>query len=279
MANEFTQVNDNFFSNIDENIERISFANQRSKGIWYQEKNKLLWVGFVDGIAYYENKIPIKIFDDKTHEPVIANQFAETKNNELIIATVNQGVYFIKDKKITRHYTTTDGLVSNNIKRIVLNNNQLWMIVDSKVQCLDIDKKTITVTIDAQDGLLSTELYDVEVLKDTIYVASSKGIQYFPASIETKNIITPISLINYFKSDDSLYKDFNSISLSYNTKNIAIQLQAIALKSNGKFTYQYRLLPTDTNWIAVSSNENIVRYSTLSLVNIFFKVEYLMRIL
>ena len=271
LVNEFTQIKDNIFSNIDENIERISIANQRSKGIWYQEKSKLLWVGFVDGVAYYENKMAIKIFDEQTHKPIIANQFAETSNNELIIATANQGVYFIKNKKIIKHYTTANSLLSNNIKRIVLNNNQLWMIVDTKVQCLDIDKNTITATIDAQDGLRSTDLYDIEILSDTVYVASSKGIQYFPTSIETKNIIAPTSLINYFKADDSLYKNCSSISLAYNTKNIAVQLQAIALKSNGKFTYQYRLLPADTNWITVSSSENIVRYSSLSYGNYIFQ--------
>ena len=162
-------------------------------------------------------------------------------------------------------------MLSNNIKRIVLNNNQLWMIVDTKVQCLDIDKNTITATIDAQDGLRSTDLYDIEILSDTVYVASSKGIQYFPTSIETKNIIAPTSLINYFKADDSLYKNCNGISLAYNTKNIAVQLQAIALKSNGNFTYQYRLLPSDSNWITVSSKENIVRYSALSYGKYIFE--------
>ncbi len=267
---EFKQLINPIFIDSSKDFKRVLIGLQRGKAIYYQEKLKVLWVGFVDGVAYYENQIPIKLIDEKSNSPIIANQFLETSNHSLLIATVNQGLYLVEGKKIIKHITTQNGLSSNNIKRACFVNNIVWMIAGKNVDAFDLKQSKIISTINMQDGLLSNELSDIVLLRDTVYVASSKGIQYFPKNISTTNSIEPVCLINSFKVDDILYNFQNEISLENTVKNISINLQAIAIKSNGDFKYQYRLLPTDTNWITVSSKENEIRFSSLSYGNYTF---------
>ncbi len=261
---EFKQLMNPVFIDSSKDFRRIVIGLQRGKAIYYQEKSKLLWVGFVDGTAYYENKIPIKLIDEKSNKPVIANQFIETNDDRLLIATASQGLYLVRNKKIVEHITTQNGLSSNNIKRACILNNIAWVIAGKNVEAFDLRQSKIISTINMQDGLSSNELFDIVLLRDTVFVASSKGIQYFPQNISTTNSIEPVCLINSFRADDILYNFQNKILLNNNVKNISINLQAIAIKSNGDFKYQYRLLPTDTNWITVSSKENEIRFSSLS---------------
>ena len=243
--------------------ERITISTQRCKGVWYQEQENTLWGGYVDGLVYYQDKMPIKFIDPKTAQPLIATGFDEAVDGIMYVATVEQGVYAIKNKKITAHYTVSNGLLSNRIKRIHVANNTLWIICGGAVQALQIQTGKIK-TINTTDGLNSSEIFDVEVLHDTVYVASAGGLQFFPASIETKNQVYPVSIISSIEADDVFFSTSEKVELAYNTKNIVINLQGIALKSDGQFTFQYRLLPSEKNWISVSANENIVRFSSLS---------------
>ena len=271
LLEEFTPVSSNYFYNlkIDGN-ERMIIAEQRCKGIWYQENEKLLWVGFVDGLAYFENKKPVKFKDPETGQPIIAIGFDKDANDNLFIATVEQGIYVVKNKKVTGHITIANGLLSNRIKRIRLSNEYLWIINGGAVQAWNIKSNEIK-TINTTDGLLSSEIFDVEVLHDTVYVATASGIQFFPQNIETRNSFSPVSLIAAVKADDSDIALTNKATLPYYTKNITISLQGIALKSDGNFTYRYRLLPADTSWISVSANENMVRFSALPPGNYTFE--------
>ena len=243
--------------------ERITISYQRCKGVWYQESENTLWVGYVDGLVYYQDKKPIKFIDPATGQPLIATGFDEAFDGTLYVATVEQGIYAIKNKKITAHYSTANGLLSNRIKRIHIANNMLWVICGGAVQALQTKTGKIK-TINTTDGLISSEIFDIEILHDTVYVASAGGLQFFPASIETTNPVSPVSIISRIEADNTVFSTPTPIELAYNTKNIVLNLQGIALKSDGHFTFQYRLLPSEKNWISVSANENIVRFSSLS---------------
>ncbi len=249
---------------------RLVISTQRSKGLWYEEKNQRLWIGFVDGLSYYEKKKLIRFIDTNTGQPLIATSFGESEDGILYVATVEQGIYGIKDKKIVSHFTEEQGLLSNRIKKLVYYKGSIWLVCAGVVQSLKTDSKEIK-TINGADGLNSPEIFDIEILNDTVYVASAAGLQFFPASIETQNAVLPICNVSKIEADGKLFSTNNPIKLSYNTTNIAITLEGIALKSDGKFTYEYRLKPGEENWIAVSSNENIIRFSSLASGNYSFE--------
>jgi ligand-binding sensor domain-containing protein len=266
VLNNYDTINKKYYFNNDGKTawKKLVLKEQRCKAVCYIEPTKTLWAGFIDGLNCIKNKQIIKVVDPQTRKSIIASQFIyDTINNLLFIGTIKQGIFIIKYDKIINQINTKNGLQSNEIKSFRVYKNTIWIVGNSKVESYNLLTKQVKI-IDEQDGLLSKELYDIEVLNDTVYVASSKGVQYFPYNIETHNANVPIALIQYFKADDSLYNAANSIKLKATTKNIEINLLGIALKSNGNLQYQYRLLPNDSNWITVSALENVVRFSSLS---------------
>lgn len=245
-------------------LEKSILSAQRSTPVWYDEEEKTLWTGFVDGVAFSNNRQWVKLYDPETKQPVVASAFTGGPQNQLIIASIERGIYLVKNRKIVRQFSTSQGLLSNRIKAMRCANNRLWAICGPGIQCIDLETGVITCTLTVTDGLLSSENYDIEIINDTVYAASSKGIQFFPAAIHSKNEVAPVSMISGIWADGKTLLPGSKMELDYNTRNLVISLQGIALKSDGRFTYQYRLLPSDTSWISVSANENVVRFSSLS---------------
>ncbi len=138
--------------------ERMVIAEQRCKAVWYQEKEHLLWAGFVDGLAYFENKKPVKFKDPISGQPIIAIGFDEQEDGALYIATVEQGIYVVKNKKVIAHITVTGGLLSDHIKRIKLSRDYLWIINGGALQGKNLQTGKVK-TINTTDGLLSSEIF------------------------------------------------------------------------------------------------------------------------
>lgn len=243
--------------------ERFLISDQRSKALWYQQDSKNLWVGYVDGLVRYENSQQFSFTDPRSGLPIIASSFQEAEDNTLYVATVEQGIYVIKNKKIVNHFNKSNRLLSNKIKKIKLAKNTLWIICSGSIQALDLITGDIR-NITPADGLGSSEIFDIEIMKDTVFVASAYGLQFFPTSIKTRNLVKPVCNISKIEADDVQYSRNQSINLKYGTKNISFHLQGIALKSDGSFTYQYRLRPGETDWITVSANQNQIRFTSLA---------------
>lgn len=252
----------NYLPAENKNWKQLILSEQRNKGVWFDESSNTLWCGLVDGLVYYENKKAARLIDPVTAQPIIATGFAQAPNADLYVGTVEQGVYQIRNKKVLNRYSAGNGLLSDKIKRIYLKNNILWIVNGGAVQGMDIESGKIK-TIDTHDGLQSAEVYDVETINHMVYVATAAGLQVFPETIETKNRQAPLSALASLVADDKSYPLDGNIRLASDTKNITIALQGIALKSDGAFMYQYRLLP-DTSWISVGASENKIRYSSLS---------------
>lgn len=270
LQSNFPNYNPAYGINEDALTKRIVLAQQNGRAIFFDEPQKILWVGFVDGLCYYENKKPVKIFDSNSGQPITAVQILQSANGDLLIASLKQGVYVIRNKKIIKHYSIANVLASNQIKKIRINNNKLWLIAGSKLQCLNIETDKIVQVFSEEDGLLSNDINDIAILHDTVYVASSKGLQYFAQNVFKPDDIAPLCLIKKLTADDSLCS-LSNIMLPYGVKNIAVYLQGVSLKSNGNFIYKYRLMPGDTNWINVNSSQNIIRYTALTYGNYTFQ--------
>ncbi len=262
ITEEFNTQQDTILRLIKSDYKSSFLVKQRNKGIWYQEKEKILWAGFVDGLQYHQNHEWKKFYDPETKQPIIAFHFSELQDGTVCIATINQGLYLVKNKKVVEHLTQQKGLLSNRIKRIATDEDAIWMIMPGAIQGYDIKTHQFTKLVIANNAA-KQELYDVEVLKDTVYVATSKGIQFFPETIDPINRVAPNLLINSFSVDGRKINDSADILLPPFTNTISIALQGISIKSSGGFIFKYRLIGSDTNWVSASASQNIIRYTSL----------------
>ncbi len=272
LLQEYDTIDRDYFkNNIIDFYDKIVIREQRCKAVCFDELNQTLWCAYIDGLFNYKKKEIKELLQPITNKSIIANKILyDSINQRIIVSTVNQGFFIIKNSKIIQEINTNNGLESNEIRSFIYNNNNLWFISKGKVCNYNLTTKKVKF-INQQDGLLTNELYDIEFLCDTIFVASSKGVQYFPKQINTYNNISPSIFIKQFNADDSIYNINNEIELKATTKNITIHLIGVALKSDGKLKFQYRLLPTDSSWITTEVGEDIIRYSSLASNNYFFE--------
>ena len=248
----------------------LNIYQQRNRGLWYQEKEQRLWVGFVDGLQYHQNGQWVKVKDPQTGEPLSAHHFTALADGSLCIASVDQGLYFFKNGQFTKHLTIRDGLLNNKIKGLTSDQQHIWMLMPNGAQGYEIATGKMTKILIASD-LPKQEIFDVEVWRDTVYLATSKGVLYFPKTIQTSNLVRPFASISAFLVDGKKYAVQNKISLPSSTSNITLTLLGAALKSGGSFQYQYRLLGTDSSWVNLKATENLVRFTSLPSGNYLFE--------
>ncbi|MCU0321746.1 MAG: histidine kinase, partial [Chitinophagaceae bacterium] len=243
-------------------FDKVTIANQRARCIWYDEKEKILWCGFSNGTRFFSRKKEYTFIDSATNMPVVSTCFQQLENGILCIGTIEQGIYFVQNKKIIKQYTIQNGLLSNRIKKMIPYKNMLWFISSKGIQGLNIHTGIFT-NFTSSNGLLSNEIFDIEILNHKIYLSTARGLQYFPISMETTTKVAPGILLKNFKVNDSSYQLNSSIQIPYNSTNLSFELLGITLKSRNSFTYEYRLLGIDTNWIKQSSSNHLVRFASL----------------
>jgi ligand-binding sensor domain-containing protein len=248
----------------------LNLNQQRNRGLWYQEKEQRLWVGFVDGLQYHQKGNWVKLKDPQTGEPISAHHFTALPDGTICIATVDQGLYFFNNGQFKKHLTVKDGLLNNKIKGLTSDQYHIWMVMPNGAQGYEIATGKLTKIVIASD-LPKQEIFDVEIWKDTVYLATSKGILYFPKSIQTSNAVRPYASISGFMVDGLKYPVTNKLELPSATSNITITLLGAALKSGGNFQYQYRLLGTDSSWVSLKASENLVRFTSLPSGNYVFE--------
>ncbi len=240
----------------------LNLFQQRNRGLCYQEKEHRLWVGFVDGLQYHQNDKWVKLKDPQTGDLISAHHFTALADGTICIASVNQGLYFFNKGAFKKHLTINDGLINNKIKGLCSDQQYIWMLMPNGIQGYEIATGKLTKIVIASD-LPKQELFDLEIWKDTVYLATSKGILFFPKSIQTSNPVRPYASISSLMVDGLQYAQTDKLDLPSSTSNITINLLGAALKSGGNFQYQYRLLGTDSSWISLKASENQVRFTSL----------------
>jgi len=242
---------------------RVVISTQRSRDVWYNEKDKILWSANSDGVVYYKNKKVNTLFDTKSNKQIIATCFQNLENNLLCIGTVDQGIYIIQDTSIVLHYTTKNGLQSNQINKIKADEQNIWAITDKGIQRFNLSTNNF-INISKSDGLISNQVFDMAIANNTVYISTSKGLQFLPVNaIKTSNQL-PFLGIKKVSINDSIYNYKNTILLNSKNGNIEIELEYALLKNSGNIALKYRMIGLDTLWIEDKAFNNIIRYNTLS---------------
>jgi len=171
---------------------------QRNKCIFYQESDHRLWVGLVDGLQSHQHQQWIKHFDPQSGLPIIAVDILELKDGTICVATIDQGIYFIKDGQVIKHLDTKSGLLNNKIRKLATNQESVWMVMANAVQGYQLKEQKFTKFM-LNNDVEKEEIYDIEILKDTVYLATSRGIQFFrsPSNLLIRPLHLPPSPISW----------------------------------------------------------------------------------
>ena len=216
------------------------------------DKDSAIWVGTEKGLyKIYKNKI--EYFGNK--DLLLSKRITCIKSaskETLVVGTNAYGIVLLKDKEILT-IQESDGLASDNCKSIFIENENIFWVATNKgisKVLMDNQKKTTWVikNYTQNDGLISNETAEVLKIQDTVWVATSNGLNRFidkPSSGKPIPTPTYITRIRINSIDTSIQESYN---LKTSSNNLVIDFIGLSYKSIGRMLYRYKMEGLDTSW-------------------------------
>lgn len=243
---------------------------KRTYASHYDKDKNEVYVAFVDNLVKYDSVWNPIIIQHK-NKALLGKSITQTSNGIVWFASLKNGIYGIKNDSILHHYTTENGLMSNNVEQIKADKNILWIALDNSVQIFDFETQNFK-TLTKRDGIISYDISNIQILKNKVYLSSDEGLlsidRYKPFKNQNNEIY-----FNTFEINDrdtvvtSIYKldhDQNTIKISFNVNGFSF---------NYKGRYKYRLKGLNDNWLSTDIGTNAVKYNSLPAGNYIFQVQ------
>lgn len=224
-----------------------------------------IYFGSIDGLKVMENgvihqkKEPLFQYriDDIDYVPSKGTLFAATLGKGVLVYNIAKNSVYAIDK--------TKGLSSDVVTEVyVENENTIWACTNYGLNRIQFTSPT-TYKVDylsTTNGMLSNQVKDVEIINDSIYIGSSKGLSV----VSKKQYESLLSKKHYFLRLKDIYintvaleGDQKKLNLSYSENQIDFMVEAVSFSDRKKIEYQYTLEGLDKDW--KSSKERKLSYS------------------
>lgn len=196
--------------------------------------------------------------------------------NELYFATLGSGIIvFNPATKKVRSIKAIQGLSSNMVNELfVENEDELWVCTNSGLHKIHFtENDTFSVSgLKSSNGLLNDGINDVEVINDTVWIASNKGLMYAPKKLFNEKT-TPNSYHLRVKAiyvNDSLCLEDELKNLSHTENRVEFLVEGIHFKASNELFYQYTMEGLDTKWYTTKNRR--ISYPALPYGDYTFKV-------
>lgn len=246
--------------------------NERSISIC-EGSNGEIWIGTLKGLYHYKPHWErAKKYEIAGHDPGGINCLAYS-DNALWIGTRNNGLIVLKDDEALS-WDMDRGLAGNTCRSIFIDENQrAWIATDKGVSCLAPIKTGEAPEIrnyDYSDGLSSIQVYDIFARNDSVWIASSQGIDLLlNDNISYPDHIPPV-YINYARTGLSEENLKQGEELHHTQNSIAISFVGISYRSRAQVNYKYRLNGLHRDWQYTNSGR--VEYASLPSGSYQFEV-------
>lgn len=176
--------------------------------------------------------------------------------DDFAIATSEKGVVWFKDEKPFLSITEENGLYSNQISELLVENNSIiWACSNAGVNRIEIINDTIaTISGLSHTENLGIEVNDVEVVNDTLWIATKKGLFSYPTStiksIEEKPHFFTLEEITV---NDEKRTRQELTELSHDENAIFIRYNYVLFDNNNTVEYRYQFEGED--WVYTKNRE------------------------
>jgi ligand-binding sensor domain-containing protein len=249
----------------------VPLLQKRTRSTWANNATQEFWIASVDGLFLFQKTGFREILDEKG-KSIFGISFSETTDGTLWVGTIEQGLYGIKNNRITHHFTQQNHLEGNFCKTVWAEGRQVWFSTGKGIQRYDLETGKFEL-FNRQDGLHTYDIADIRILRDTLWVATPKGLLCVHKDSLKRNQTPPTISIQRFQIGETVYKLDGEYTLAHNQNNIKIDFQGLAYRSRGEFKYKYRMLGLDTTWIFTDNSNNFARYPSLPVGKYEFQVK------
>jgi signal transduction histidine kinase/ligand-binding sensor domain-containing protein/DNA-binding response OmpR family regulator len=249
----------------------------------YCDDNGKVWIGSVYGVSVIDEKSTV--VKKYVHEPgndkslssnLIMTIFKDSKKRFWF--GTPEGLNLMDSQTETfRSFSTSDGLINENISGIIEDNEQnLWITTYKGLSCLSLSDFTFKNYIN-DNGLITDEFGQAAICKSEngeLFFGGRQGLNYFfPQNIKQNNYIPKVYLtkfslfntpvdIHLLKKKDGikLKKQIsyeNEIILPYKQNVITFEFAALNFSFSKKNEYAYMLEGFDKDWNYTKEKNNV----------------------
>lgn len=251
------------------------FENEFSGMVYtvYEDTTGTVWMGAANGIWTYDGANYKYLGEQNNYFSHHTTQILEGPNGSTLFATRGVGL-IIKDGDVIYKISRSDGLTSNYINKIFVDEKGIWLATSNGINLIEgslKDEYRISY-INTSHGLPTNEVNSIFIRGDQLFVATSKGLTLFDKNKISYNTFKPIVKIKSVRvRDKEVDISSNKVGLKYDQNYISIDYVGLTFKNLGKTRYRYRLMGLDSLWIY--SNTTNATYSGIKFGKYSFEVQ------
>jgi signal transduction histidine kinase/ligand-binding sensor domain-containing protein/CheY-like chemotaxis protein/AraC-like DNA-binding protein len=260
----------------------------------FEDSEGLIWIATYNRVSVFDpNRNNFRTLS--TTNGLIPNNIAyfiiEDSQGQIWIGT-NEGLaVYNKTTGTSRFITTNDGL-SNNVVTAILegNDNQMWISTHNGISNFNPSDSSF-INYFVHDGLQGNEFRRNSALRNSdgeLFFGGINGLTWFvPSKIIRENQIPqvyltelvllnqPVQIGEKINGRIILQKSIertDTLSLPWRNNNFSIEFSTIGFSNPERFTYQYRLLGFDKNWISTGTTNRRATFTNLDPGTYTFEV-------
>ncbi|MCU7613884.1 histidine kinase [Chryseobacterium sp. GMJ5] len=184
------------------------------------------------------------------------------KSNVYIGATNLNGIVIFNNRKVIKHITEHESLPSNQVKRIdIENENTFWASTNSGLCRIEYTGNTVHLNNFTKiDGLPGNRVSGCVIKKDTIYIATSKGLGILSVRklLMQQKVIHKKVILNSITIGGKILYDFSKKPVIQSLDNdLVFSLSFPDYASLGKISYRYKIEGLNEKW-QISNSSKII---------------------
>uniref|UniRef100_UPI00404AB56C histidine kinase n=1 Tax=Flavobacterium sp. TaxID=239 RepID=UPI00404AB56C len=230
-------------------------TNANGKSTAYNSINKTIYYATNNGLIAVskKEKKELKFNNETLYLNKIGNY-----NDRIFGLSNNEKLYAVSNSNKVTEFSLPNDLKNKKIEKIDVEENFLFAFTNTAIYEINLlnnqFKKLITLTNDI-------EIYDIKLVDNLLYFASSKGIIEQQRTLQ-KATIKPQLVINKILVNNSIYNNENIKTLDYNENNIIIEFTVLSFIPNIKQDVLYRI--NNSKWQKLDHHNRKLILSSLS---------------
>lgn len=254
-------------------LTQIHGLNSSDISVVYADSKDRIWVGLNNGKGL--NLIVEDSIGKIEIEGLITpKSIVEDLDGNIWIGTQTKGILVVKEKSVVKTITEKDGLLSNLINQLNIDDDNNIFIGTSR-GLNKIDKEGRIHIYTEKSGFTGIEAKDNATYKDHLghlWFGTVKGAIKYQPELDKYDPPQPLTHIAKMQVNREDYEMVANQKLNYLQNDIIFEYNSVSLRNPDAVDYKIMLEPADKDWRPVTK-QTTVNYSSLQPERYTFKVK------
>ena len=237
--------------------------------ICYNPKDKTIYFSLSKGLYSMKNG-HLKCINLNA-EPVFVSSIS-VNNGFVYCASLSKGLLVIQDSKILKRFSEENSTIENELRVVHSYNNYCWVSSREKLYRINLATNELAA-FSYLNGINPRDINAIDNGGNYLFIATNKGLIYFPETLKWKNTQAPKLYINYVLIEGKKQTNLSKIILPFYNLNFSVDLSSISFRSRGNYTYRYRLSGLNDKWTTIPANNHQITFSHLPSGTYTFEVQ------